>query len=107
MSANFKCYDPLSGRVLFDLSSHTTRMLGMVIDESTQGEINVPTEKIGGGTLFWLLLDDDMIYNGNNGSILMNGQRTDWYTQIRIDINANIIKYQKPKSVKFMYGVYV
>lgn len=103
MSANIKCYDPATGGVLFDLASHTTRLLGIVNDGSTSGTIAVDT---GGGTLFWSLMVGGAWshYNYQGSGFIFNGQTE---SQINVQISDNIITYSKPADVPFIYGVYV
>ncbi len=107
MSANLKCYDPATGRVLFDLSGHTTRLLGVVGTGTTSGEVKVET---GGGTLFWTLVGGGawlhtQTNNTSNGIIWLSNPETN--NQITINIVDNTITYQKPSHVIFVYGVYI
>ena len=57
MSADIRCYDQSTGKLLFNIASQTSRIVGYVTDSSTSGTITVPD--LGGGKLFWMLLDDD------------------------------------------------
>lgn len=64
MSADLRCFDPKTGKVVFSLALHTTRLLGVVTDSSTSGTIKV--NGVGNGTLFNFLLDDDINYVTTN-----------------------------------------
>ncbi|OOS02164.1 hypothetical protein SAMN02745664_1314 [Moraxella cuniculi DSM 21768] len=52
MSANIKCYDPATGRVLFDLASNTSRIIEIRdVPQNTAGEIVV--NESGAVFAFW------------------------------------------------------
>ena len=64
MSADIRCYDQNTGKLLFNIASQTSRIVGYVTDSTTSGTITVPD--LGGGKLFWMLLDDDIDYQVQN-----------------------------------------
>lgn len=54
MSANIKCYDPATGRVLFDISKNTTRITNTIIVASgASGKTTI--QEAGQPFAFWLV----------------------------------------------------
>ena len=104
MSANVTCYDAESGKVTFDLKSHTTRLLGLIDGDSLSGSIAIST---GNGTPFWSLASGGAWIYGQgsaSGYFLVNKDTTD---SIKITMTSSLITYIKPKGVVIIYGVYV
>lgn len=104
MSANLKCYDSITGQVLFDMQSHTTRFLGIIDGDSTNGTISIEKE---GGTLFWTLASGGVWAYQNHtasGGFIINNSTND---DIKITDHSGSFTYKKPKGVVIIYGVYV
>ncbi|MFB6349503.1 hypothetical protein ACFBZI_08720 [Moraxella sp. ZJ142] len=103
MSANVKCYDPATGGVLFDLSHHTTRFLGVIDDDSTSGTRYVD---FGGANFFYLVGVEGV----NNNIIFQDWgefRRLGKTSPITITVGQNQFSYQKPADVPIIYGVFV
>ena len=103
MSADIRCYDQNTGKLLFNIASQTSRIVGYVTDSSTSGTITVPN--LGGGKLFWMLLDDDIDYQVWN---YQSGNKTRTaISEIQFTVSENVLTYRKQPSTKFAYGIYV
>lgn len=103
MSADIRCYDQNTGKLLFNIASQTSRIVGYVTDSSTSGTITVPD--LGGGKLFWMLLDDDIDYQVQN---YQSGNKTrNAISEIQFTVSENVLTYRKQPSTKFAYGIYV
>ena len=103
MSADIKCYDQSTGKLLFSIASQTSRIIGYVTDTTTSGTIVVPD--LGGGKLFWTLLDDDINYQVQNSQ---SGSKTRTaISEIQFTVSENVLTYRKQASTKFAYGIYV
>ena len=103
MSADIKCYDQSTGKLLFSIASQTSRIIGYVTDTTTSGTIAVPD--LGGGKLFWMLLDDDIDYQVQN---YQSGNKTRTaISEIQFTVSKNVLTYRKQASTKFAYGIYV
>lgn len=103
MSADIKCYDQYTGKLLFNIASQTSRIVGYVTDSSTSGTITVPN--LGGGKLFWMLLDDDIDYQVSN---IQSGNKTRTaLSEIQFTVSDNTLYYRKQANTKFVYGIYL
>ena len=103
MSADIRCYDQNTGKLLFNIASQTSRIVGYVTDSSTSGTITVPD--LGGGKLFWMLLDDDIDYQVQD---YQSGNKTRTaISEIQFTVSENVLTYRKQASTKFAYGIYV
>ena len=103
MSADIRCYDQSTGKLLFNIASQTSRIVGYVTDSTTSGTITVPD--LGGGKLFWMLLDDDIDYQVQN---YQSGNKTRTaISEIQFTVSENVLTYRKQASTKFAYGIYV
>lgn len=103
MSADIRCYDQNTGKLLFNIASQTSRIVGYVTDSATSGTITVPD--LGGGKLFWMLLDDDIDYQVQN---YQSGNKTRTaISEIQFTVSENVLTYRKQASTKFAYGIYV
>ena len=103
MSADIRCYDQNTGKLVFNIASQTSRIVGYVTDSSTSGTITVPD--LGGGKLFWMLLDDDIDYQVQN---YQSGNKTrNAISEIQFTVSENVLTYRKQPSTKFAYGIYV
>ena len=103
MSADVRCYDQSTGELLFSVASQTSRIVGYVTDSSTSGTITVPD--LGGGKLFWMLLDDDIDYQVSN---YQSGNKTRTaVSEIQFTVSDNVLTYRKQASTRFAYGIYV
>ena len=103
MSADIRCYDKNTGKLLFNIASQTSRIVGYVTDSTTSGTITVPN--LGGGKLFWMLLDDDINYQVQD---YQSGKKTrTTISEIQFTVSENVLTYRKQSSTKFAYGIYV
>lgn len=104
MSANLKCYDADSGKVTFDMSSRTTRLLGIIGGDNTKGGIALNS---GGGVPFWTLASGGAWVYGqqtSEGYFVISNDTAD---NIKITISESLITFEKPKGVVIIYGVYI
>lgn len=70
MSANIKCYDPATGRVLFDLTKNTTRVLQTIdVPALASGSITIDEQ----GELFAFCLMQNIPPPSVEGLIPMSG----------------------------------
>ena len=103
MSADIRCYDQNTGKLLFNIASQTSRIVGYVTDSTTSGTITIPD--LGGGKIFWMLLDDDINYQVQN---YQSGKKTRTaISEIQFTVSENVLTYRKQPSTKFAYGIYV
>lgn len=104
MSANIKCYDPATGRVLFDLASHVTKLLkvfGADINEATH---RFSDDEMGGGSLFWYTTDPVNI-GGGQAWIGINSTTYDAYSSLTVNITDNQIYFKKTSDITLYVGV--
>ena len=77
MSASIKCYDPATGRVLFDISKNTTRITNTItVASGASGKITI--QEAGRSFAFWLVTamtnsSDALIVGGGGLIINQNG----------------------------------
>ena len=103
MSADIRCYDQNTGKLLFNIASQTSRIVGYVTDSTTSGTITIPD--LGGGKIFWMLLDDDINYQVQN---YQSGKKTRTaISEIQFTVSENVLTYRKQASTRFAYGIYV
>lgn len=105
MPAIFECYNP-SGQLIFDLQSHTSRLLkifGSDINETTH---TFNDDEMGGGTLFWYTTDP---INMNAGLTLINHNQPTFlaYSDLIVSITSNQIYFKKTKDITLYVGVRV
>ena len=96
MSANIKCYDPATGRVLFDISKNTTRITNTItVASGASGKITI--KEAGRPFAFWLVT---AMINSSDSLILGNGD-------LNIDQNGSEISYRNRTqfSQTLMVGV--
>ena len=106
MSADIRCYDQNTGKLLFNIASQTSRIVGYVTDSTTSGTITVPD--LGGGKLFCFTATqaaDDIDYQVLN---YQSGNKTRAaISEIQFTVSENVLTYRKQPSTKFAYGIYV
>lgn len=106
MSANIKCYDPATGGVLFDLSSHTSRLIAVFGSDINEGTMTLSEEELGGGEVFWYTTDPA----GGSGHITViniNSPTFEPYRDLTVNINRNEIYFKKHKDITLYVGVRV
>ena len=96
MSANIKCYDPATGRVLFDISKNTTRITNTItVASGASGKITI--KEAGRPFAFWLVT---AMTNSPDSLILGEGE-------LNINQNGSEISYRNRTqfSQTLMVGV--
>lgn len=105
MPAIFECYNP-SGQLIFDLQSHTSRLLkifGSDINETTH---TFNDNEMGGGTLFWYTTDPVNI--GVNKIWITRDKVTfSAYLDLVVNVTGNQIYFKKTKDITLYVGVRV
>lgn len=104
MSANFRCYNPDTGKVTFDLSSHTSRLIaifGAGVNEKTHTFSN---NEMGGGKIFWYATDPS---GGSSISYERNRENFVAYRDLQIAITDNQIYFKKAPDITLYVGVTV
>lgn len=77
MSANIKCYDPATGRVLFDISKNTTRITNTItVASGSSGKTTI--QEAGKPFAFWLVTamtnsSSSLVVGGGDLIINQNG----------------------------------
>lgn len=104
MSAHFRCYDPKSGQITFDLQSHTSRLLAVFGADVNEKTHTFSDDEIGGGELFW--------YTANpiGMSILLlreNQVNINQYNALVVNITGNQVYFKKHQDITLFIGVKV
>ena len=89
MTAGLRIYDPATGLVTLDTTDGLSRIVRIVDDDSTSGTITIPTDVIGGGTLFWQGMD-----------------QFGWTGSTFATVSGNTVSYTKRSDRTLLIGVY-
>lgn len=104
MNANFRCYNPITEQVTFDLSSHTSRLIaifGADVNEKTHTFSDV---EIGNGKIFWYTT---ALIQSSNIAIDYNRETFIAYRDMKITIADNQVYFKKSPSITLYIGVMV
>lgn len=103
MSANIKCYDPASGRVLFDLASGICRIVGKIDSNSTSGQIDISATVVGNANLFVIPAEyNKSAFIGNTWQ-LQQGR----YAGFNYSFDGTKLTYEKRPEIVLYYGFYI
>lgn len=89
MNAGLRIYDPVTGLVTLDTTDGLSRIVRVINDSSTSGSITIPTNVVGGGTLFWYGMDQNSWGDGTFATI-----------------SGNTVSYTKEPGRTLVIGVY-
>ena len=104
MSANFRCYDPDTGQVTFDLSSHTSRLIAIFGADVNEKTHTFSDNEMGGGKIFWYATDPS---GGSSISYERNRENFVGYRDLQIVITDNQIYFKKMPDITLYVGVMV
>ena len=104
MSANFRCYDPVTGQTMFDLAGGISRIVGTIDGDSESGEIAIPSDMVGGANLFVIPSEHSKQFYTVHLWVHHNQQV---WSGFDVQFVNNKIIYKKAKGVVLFYGFYV
>lgn len=89
MTAGIRIYDPDTGKITFDTTDGLSRIVKVINDSSTSGSYTVPANVVGGGTVFWVAVD-----------------QFGWRNSTFATVNGNKVTYTKNANRTLLIGVY-